>query len=220
MYVPFGSERSAFWIALGSVALIGASVAIGVLTVPIAGAALFGAVALWAVLSVAIVRDPNRLSPLREAEQAAHSQGPPPGTHRVLVVANDTLDGFELSDEITLLAGAAELDILAPVRCGRLHYLMSDYDRESAEARDRLEASLAWATAHGFDAHGEVADPDPVSAIADQIRDFDADGVIVVEHPHDRASWLDSRELSRLRRELDLPVKEVVGSSSLGIQRA
>jgi hypothetical protein len=209
MYVPFSSEGNAFWIAIGTAALVGVSVAVGVLTVPLAGAMVFAVGALAAVLADATLRDPNRRLVLREAAHAPHPNGPMPGARHVLIVANDTLDGSELSDEITLQAGAAELDILAPPRCSRWHYLMSDYDREAAEARARLDASLAWATAHGFDAHGEVGDPNPASAIADELRDFGADAVIVVKHPSDRATWLESRELKRIRSELDVPVKEV-----------
>jgi hypothetical protein len=211
MYVPFSSEGNAFRIVMSIAGLVGVSVAIGALTVPLAGAIVFAAGALSAVLADAVLRDPNRRAALREAEQASHPHGPSPGAHHILIVANDTLTGFELSDEITLQAGAAQLDILAPLRCSRWHYLMSDYDKETAEARARLEASLAWATSHGFDARGEVGDPDPVSAIADELRDFGADAVIVVRHPSDRATWLESRELGRLRSELDVPVTELPG---------
>ncbi len=215
MYVPFSSEGNAFKFAIGTAALSGAALALGALTVPIVGVILLVEGVGAVVIATVVRRDPRRRLPLREAAQAPHPHGPRPGSRHVLIVANDVLAGSELSDEITLQAGAAELDIIAPLRCSHSHYLMSDFDREAAEARDRLDASLAWATAHGFDAHGKLGDPDPVRAIADELRDFGPDAVFVVRHASDRASWLEARELERLRSELDIPVTEVAGETLL-----
>lgn len=209
MHVPFGSERSAFWLAIGAAALLAVSVAVGSLTVPMAGLDVFAAGLFLTVLYFAIRHDPGRGLDLREASRAPHPHGPSPGVSHVLVVANDALTGSQLSDEITLRAGAAELNILAPVRCSRSHYLMSDFDRELAEARGRLEASLAWARRHGFDARGMVTDLDPLPTIIQQIEDFGPQAVFFVRHPTDRASWLDDREVWRLEAELDLPVTEL-----------
>jgi hypothetical protein len=94
---------------------------------------------------------------------------------------------------------------------------MSDCDREAAEARARLEASLAWAAEQGFGARGEVGDPDPLIAIEDELRDFGADAVIFVTHPNGRSTWLESRELQRVRGELEVPVSQVaVGGEPVG----
>ena len=108
-------------------------------------------------------------------------------------------------------AGGAgvELDVLAPILASRSHYWASDVDREREEARERLEASLAWAAEHGFAAKGEVGDPDPLVAIEDELRDFGADEVIIVTHPRERTSWLANRMLGHLARELDVPVREI-----------
>jgi hypothetical protein len=209
MYVPFGSERSAFWLALGAAALIAVSVGVGALTVPMAGIDVLAAGLFLTVLCFAFLRDPRRRLELREASRAPHPDGPAPGSSHVLVVAGDTLSGSSLSDEITLEAGAARLSILAPVRCSRWHYLMSDFDRELDEARARLGASLAWARKHGFDADGEVTDPDPLQTIAQKLEDFGPQAVIFVRHAGDHATWLDDRQLWRLRTELDIPVTEL-----------
>jgi hypothetical protein len=210
MYVPFGSERSAFWFAIGTAALLLVAVLVGALTVPLAGVDVFATGLFLTVLSFAIRRDPRRSRELREASQAPHEHGPTPGASHVLVVANGTLSGSQLSDEITLEAGAAELRILAPVRCSRSHYVMSDIDEELDEALVRLEDSLAWARAHGFDAAGKVTDPDPVRTISQEIEDFGPQAVIFFQHSSDRASWLDRRELWQLQSELDIPVREVL----------
>jgi hypothetical protein len=87
---------------------------------------------------------------------------------------------------------------------------MSDYDAETPEAHRRLDASLAWAASQGLEARGEVGDPDPLTGIEDELRDFGADEVIVVTHARRHANWAESGELERLRRELEVPVTHVV----------
>ena len=73
-----------------------------------------------------------------------------------------------------------------------------------------LERSLAWARERRIAARGEVGDPNPTTAIEDELRDFGADELIVVTHPRDRETWQERGELARLRRELDVPVTHVV----------
>ena len=87
---------------------------------------------------------------------------------------------------------------------------MSDVDGELALAQTRLQRSLAWAKDRGITAHGEVGDPNPTTALEDQLRDFGADEVFVVTHPRERDAWQERGELERMRRELDLPVRHIV----------
>jgi hypothetical protein len=127
------------------------------------------------------------------------------------VVASETLAGEELGRELRAAGGAGvELDVLAPILASRSHYWASDVDRERAEARERLEASLAWAAEQGFAAKGEVGDPDPLVAIEDELRDFGADEVIIATNPREQTSWLARRMLGHLERELDVPVRHIV----------
>jgi hypothetical protein len=125
------------------------------------------------------------------------------------VVASEPLAGDELVRELGR-GEDVELDVLAPILASRAHYWASDVDDEREEARRRLEASLAWAAGHGLTAKGEVADPDPLVAIEDELRDFGADEVIIVMHRRERAGWLAHRMLAHLNRELDIPVREVL----------
>ncbi len=129
----------------------------------------------------------------------------------MLIVANEALAGGELSEHLRAARGErVQVDVLAPVLASRLHQGLSDIDQELAQARERLERSLAWARAQGIDARGEVGDPDPTAAMEDELRDFGADEVIVVTHPRDSATWQEHGELERLRRELDVPVTQLV----------
>ena len=117
---------------------------------------------------------------------------------------------------LTEMGERLELDVLAPVLTSHLHYAVSDIDTELAEARKRLDESLAWARRSGFVARGEVGDPDPTTAIEDELRDFGGDAVVVVTHPRERETWQEHGELERLRRELRVPVEHVMVGAGTG----
>jgi hypothetical protein len=210
--VPFGSEAGALRFTLGAAVVIGASVFIGWLSAPVAGLAVFAAATVWVALWRAYVSLRDRPAPLRRTmSEAALGRASRHAGHRLLVVANEALAGSELR-ELILRDGRehVEVDVLAPVLASRIHYVASDIDRELAEARRRLECSLAWARAQKIVARGEVGDPNPATALEDELRIFAADEVIVVTHPRDRETWQERGELARLRRELDVPVTHVI----------
>ena len=121
------------------------------------------------------------------------------------------LHGEELRQQLQPEPGVdLELDVLSPVMASRRHHWAGDVDREREQAQVRLEASLAWARQQGFVAKGEVGDPDAMRAIEDELRDFGADEVIIVTHPSERTTWLANRMLSHLKRQLEVPVREIV----------
>ncbi len=212
--VPVRSESDAFRLAVASIVVIALAVLVGVLAGAIVGAAVFVAVLLAA--GVAYLRSGNPDTRLRRAAQEPHRHGAPRGARHVLIVANEELAGGELREHLLGARGEQmQVDVLAPVLASRLHQGLSDIDQELAQARERLERSLAWVRAQGIDARGEVGDPDPTVALEDELRDFGADEVIVVTHPRERAGWQERGELERLRRELDVPVTHVV----LDVQR-
>jgi hypothetical protein len=208
----FGSEAGAFRFTLGAAVVIGASVFIGWLSAPVVGLAVFAVVTLPVALSRVRVGLRDRPAALRQAmSEATLDRAGQHAGHHVLVVANEALAGAEIS-ELILRHGRehVEVDVLAPVLASRVHYAVSDIDRELAEARSRLERSLAWAREQRIVARGEIGDPNPTIALEDELRTFGADEVIVVTHPRDRVTWQERGELGRLRRELDIPIAHVV----------
>lgn len=211
MRLPVKSETDAFRIAYGSTLLIALSVALGALVSPLVGIALFAGGVLGFIAYDVAIEDPDRVQSLREAARAG---GPPPpdGRARILVIANQTLAGRELRDEL-LGRGEPrpELRVVAPVLPSRSHYIASDIDRELAEARRRLDATLAWAHEQGFDAAGRVGgDTPPLTAIEDELRRFPADELVISTHPPGRSNWLESGLVEQAREQLDMPVSHVV----------
>jgi GABA permease len=208
---PVRSETDAFYIAVGCAVLIAVSLALGSLVDPLVGVALLvGAVAgafFWEVST----KDPDRRRPLQEAVSEARARQP--AAHpRVLVVANRTLHGEELRDELRRRANTgAEVHIVAPILCSRAHYIASDVDTELDEARRRLSTALAWAEAEGVAVTGKVGDANAaLGAIEDELRRYGADEVIISTYPPGKSNWLETGIVERLDDELDIPVTHVV----------
>jgi hypothetical protein len=204
---PVRSESDAFHIAVGSAVVLGASVALGALLTPLVGVALVvGAVAgafIWEIASP----NPDRRLPLREAA-AAGRRFATPGRRRVLVVANRTLESESLRADLARRAhDGDQVHVVVPILASRIHYVASDVDAELREARERLDAVLAWARAEGLEVSGRVGDPSiALGAIEDELRLSGADEVILSTLPHGKSNWLETGIVERLRAELDIPV--------------
>ena len=207
MHNPLRSEAEMFRL----VVIIGVAavpvIAIGLLAGPGWGAAVLG---VELGIGIGLIWQGSRGSLPREAE-VAHAED---GIHRILVVANETVGGRTLLDELgrRTATGPSEIYVIVPaLTSSRLEHLAHDVDGAIAEARHRLDASLAAMRAAGLDARGEVGDHhDPNTAIEDALRVFPADEVIVSTHPPQRSKWLESGVVERARSEIPLPVSHVI----------
>jgi len=213
MRTPIRSETDAFRIAYGTALLIGVCVLLGIATKPAVGAIVFTLGALGALAWDLRAPDSERRRPLREAAESSERRSE--DTWRVLVVANETLQGEELRHAIMHRAKLKpQLIVVAPILPSRTHYVTTDIDKEMQEAQKRLDATLQWASENGFSAWGEVGNHSPLQAIEDGLRRFGADEVIVSTHPPGKSNWLESGLVERVREELDLPVTHVVVTGS------
>ena len=178
---------------------------------PIAGETLFAAGLVGAIVWELSGDDPDRRRPLREAANEGR-RTTSPTRWRVLVVANRTLAGDELARKLRRRGvDGCELRIVAPIVVSRAHYLASDVDSELEEARERLAAALAWARMEGFQASGALGDPnDALDAIADELRRFPADEVLIGTYPPGASNWLETGIVTRLSEELDVCVTHVI----------
>jgi len=211
MRAPIRSETDAFWVAIGGALVVFASLLTGWLTEPVIGLVVFVIAIVVAVVAYLVVGGRDRFPSLRIAASEPHAHGAAPDQRHVLVIANEALSGAELRELIVGRNGErVELDVLAPVLTSRVPFEFSDIDRGLADARERLERSLAWAREQGLAARGEVGDPSTTTAIEDELRDFGADEVIVVTHPRGLETWQERGELDRLQTELNVPIRHVV----------
>ncbi|HVY97632.1 MAG TPA: hypothetical protein VHA54_11790 [Solirubrobacterales bacterium] len=135
------------------------------------------------------------------------------GRHRLLVVANETVAGRALLEEIgnRCRGRRCEVLVITPALAGsRAAHWASDIDTGIELARERLERSLAAIEGLGLPARGEIGDSDPELAIEDALRLFPADEVLISTHPPRRSRWLEQGVVGRAREKLDLPVTHVV----------
>jgi hypothetical protein len=201
---PFRSEGDAFrfvWLVIG----YGALIVIGSVINTWLGLAVFvvlTALAIWwGVLHG------------RGEPPIAHASAPsPPDEHRILVVANETVGGHELLDEIRRHAHGKQsiVHVVAPALNTPLKTWTSDEDGARATALQRLEASLISMRSIGLETSGEIGDGDPVQAIEDAMRTFQPDEVIVSTHPPGRSQWLERGVVERARERIALPLTHVV----------
>jgi nucleotide-binding universal stress UspA family protein len=131
---------------------------------------------------------------------------------RILVVANETVAGEALRDEIVQRARGGDADVLvvAPALNTRLRHWTSDEDSARAEAQARLDESLAALADAGVSARGQVGDDDPIQAIDDALRTFGADEIVVSTHPPGRSNWLEKDLVGRARERYDCAIAHVV----------
>jgi hypothetical protein len=131
---------------------------------------------------------------------------------KILVVANETVAGRELLDDLRLRAAGGDADVLvvAPALNSRLRYLFADVDRAREQAEVRLKDSVEALRSNGIQASGAIGDSKPVQAIEDALFEFDADEIVISTHPPDRSNWLEKKTVDRAREKFGRPVSHVV----------
>jgi GABA permease len=132
--------------------------------------------------------------------------------HRILVVANETVEGTALVEAVRdmALSHDAEVLVVAPALNTRLRHWMSDSDRARHAAEHRLAGCLARLHEAGVRATGHVGDADPMRAIEDATRLFAADEIVIGTHPEERSNWLARDLVGRACAQYNLPVLHVV----------
>jgi hypothetical protein len=151
----------------------------------------------------------------RETREAAPQTTPrehAPGERRILVIANETVAGMRLREEVQAAAreGGARVHVVSPALNSPVKHWVSDDDQARAKAQERLERSLAELGRLGIAATGEIGDSDPVQAIEDALRTFGADIVIISTHPEGKSNWLERGVVRTARERFAVPITHVV----------
>jgi hypothetical protein len=120
--------------------------------------------------------------------------------------------GEELREAIERAASGSQSQVLVviPALNSKLRHWVSDEDGAREAAQGRLADSIAGLAAAGIDARGEVGDADPVQSIADALRTFGADEVIISTHPEGRSNWLVKGVVDTARERFAVPITHVV----------
>jgi GABA permease len=127
---------------------------------------------------------------------------------RILVISNETLEGSALHEALRFRARNDEGQVLvvAPALTPRVpRRTVGD-----AGARGRLDRAVERLRAAGVRVCGDIGDPDPLQAIADALRTFPADEIVIATHPDERSEWLARDVVARARARFDAPVLHIV----------
>jgi hypothetical protein len=150
---------------------------------------------------------------------------------KYLVVANQTLGGDQLMDEVRRRAAAGPSSFYvvvpnthsgdarasgAPVALAAMSASAEDEEdhRATLIAQSRLHQALTQLRAEGLDAHGDLGDSEPLTAIGDALLVEKFDEIIISTLPSGISRWLGMDLPSRAERKFKLPVTTVTARAS------
>jgi hypothetical protein len=98
-------------------------------------------------------------------------------------------------------------------------HAMGDVDEAREEAGGVLARSIAQLKAAGVEAQGQVGDSDPLLATQDALMTFEADEIVLVTRPQDKARWLEDNLFERAEQTFEQPIIHLeVAESATGAQ--
>lgn len=138
---------------------------------------------------------------------------------RYLVVANETLGGQRLLEEISTRHDRepSRFVLVVPAAPPREGLVWSEGEAEGL-AQDRLERVLRDLRQRGVEGTGRVGDADPFLAIQDALREDRYDEIIVSSSSPRSSGWFKPELEERLRKSLDLPVTYVPGEPDRAVR--
>lgn len=204
---PLRSEAEAYRFVLVAVGYFGVIVIAATLGGFWAGVVVF-VLASVAVLAWVLFTG-RRERPLQVAPAGRHS----PDEWRILVLANETVGGQRLCEVIHEKASghpSSRVHVVAPALNSPVRHWASDEDPARRAADRRLQASLTRLRSGGIDASGGVGDSEPLQALEDGLRLFDADEIVISTHPEGRSHWLEKGVVQEARARFAVPITHVV----------
>ena len=158
-------------------------------------------------------------APGEGAPQVAGAGGADPEAPatRVLVLANETVNGDELLDELRRIdhEGQARYFVCVPANPIDTGQAMHEgaafvWEKTTQAAQARLDLTLDILRTEGLEAEGELGDYRPLRALASAVEQFGPDRLVICTLPEDRSAWLRYDVVDRAREAYDLPVTHVV----------
>jgi GABA permease len=148
----------------------------------------------------------------------------PTGTpHRVLVLANQTVDSDELLAELNQIGVDQETEylVVVPVSAVDTGAAATHGPRDVAEATEqaateRLDTTLAALRSGNGSAQGELGDERPLRALTDAVEKFGPDQIVISTLSPELSAWQRFDLVDRARAQFKIPVTHVVAKSVAG----
>lgn len=134
--------------------------------------------------------------------------GSPGMSERLLIaVGQAASEAAELPSGVrALIDAASEVMVIAPRLPSRLQWLMSDTDRATERADERLRVVLGHLDDLGAEAEGRVGSDDPLVAFEDAVREFAPGHILIALRPAERAGWQERGLIDEVLVRCGLPV--------------
>jgi hypothetical protein len=127
---------------------------------------------------------------------------------RLLIAAGGTAANADaLPSGIRSLIDAAEdVTVIAPTLPTRFEWITSATDKATTKADARLETVLGHLGEVGVEGRGQVGSDDPLVALADAIREFSPNHLLIVLRRRDRAGWQERGLLDGIVELFSIPM--------------
>jgi hypothetical protein len=206
MINPLRSEAEAYRFLLLTVGYF-AAIALAALVI-----GTWAGVIVFLVLTVAAAVYVARAHRSEPPRQTVPSRRGKEHERRILVIANETVGGERLRDEIRQRSEGydEQVFVVTPALNSPLRHWASDEDGARVSAQERLNTSLDRLRSLGIDARGEIGDGEPLQAMEDALRLFGADEIIISTHPEGRSHWLEKKVVESARERFAVPITHVV----------
>ena len=127
---------------------------------------------------------------------------------KLLIAAGELASGpDELPPGVRGLVDAAEeILVLTPTLPGRFEWLASATDRAREQADERLQGVLGQLEEMDSEAGGAVGSDDPLQALAEFIREFAPDHLLIGLRGGEGAGWQERGLLDQIPQRFGLPM--------------
>ncbi|MBC2638083.1 MULTISPECIES: amino acid permease [unclassified Rhodococcus (in: high G+C Gram-positive bacteria)] len=167
----------------------------------------------WAVVIVLFLANKWFVGRRPTMEGAAATARP----HRVLVLANQTVESKEMLDELRRIGADREASYFvvvpaSPIETGTAatHGPLDVAEATREVAQQRLDDTLATLRADNLTADGELGDYRPLRALSAAVDTFHPDQIVISTLPPEESVWHRFDVVDRARAEHDVPVTHVV----------
>jgi GABA permease len=169
----------------------------------------------WAVLLAIFFATKQIRSKAPAAAPAVAESG---DAQRVLVLANETVEGGELLEELRRIDANGKAEYLIcvpanPIDTGQAMHSGAVYlwEKTTEAAQARLDRTLEVLHGQNLQATGQLGDYRPLRALSTAVQEFNPDRLVICTHPEDRSAWLRYDVVDRARETYpNLPVTHVV----------
>jgi hypothetical protein len=127
---------------------------------------------------------------------------------KVLVIASEQISADRLRATLGDTTDEAEIMVVAPaLHRSALRFWLSDSDEALQRAEFVRRATVESLDGEGLDAHGDVCQGNPVTAVEDALGAFPADRILLFSRPVAEQRYAEAVDAEALRERFGVPVQ-------------